>query len=260
MKLKDHVAIVTGGSGGLGGASARAMAREGAKVIITDIADAAGKKLAAEIGGEFHHHDVSSEPEWIALVAAVKKAHGRIDILLNAAGIEGDLAGGGLSTSYDGWRKVIAINLDGTFLGCKHVMPVMLERGEGSVINIASIVSFMGTPTTIAYGASKAGVEQMSRSLALIGAADGKHVRCNSVHPGVIKTRMTDSIFAQFASNTGKTDAEVEAMICASVPFGKRGVPDDVASLVLFLASDDSRYVTGSAFRVDGGWSVVHAG
>ncbi|MBR0863510.1 SDR family oxidoreductase [Bradyrhizobium diazoefficiens] len=167
---------------------------------------------------------------------------------------------GGLNTSYEAWRKVISINLDGTFLGCKTVMPSMIENGEGSVINISSIVSFMGTATLIAYGASKAGVEQMTRSLAILGAAGGKRVRCNSVHPGIIKTRMTDTIFAEFATNTGKTDAEVEQMLCSSVLLGKRGVPEDVAEMILYLASDESRYVTGSAFRVDGGWSVTSAG
>lgn len=260
MKLSNRVAIVTGGSGGLGGAAARALAAEGAKVVITDVVDAAGKALATELGGEFHHHDVSSEADWSGLVLAVLKAHGGIDVLLNAAGIEGDLKGGGIQTTYEAWRKVLSINLDGTFLGCKAVMPTMLEQGRGSIVNISSIVSGMGTPTAMAYGASKAAVEQMTRSLALIGAAGGRRVRCNSVHPGIIRTRMTDSIFAEFGNNTGKTDAEVEAMLCAAVPFGQRGVPEDVASLIVYLACDDSRYVTGSAFKVDGGWSVVNAG
>ncbi|MGV7216020.1 SDR family oxidoreductase [Bradyrhizobium sp. UFLA05-112] len=261
MRVKNKVALVTGGAGGLGGATARTLAREGAQVVIADVSDKAGEALAAEIGGEYQHLDVSNEAAWKKVVDGILARHKRIDILVNAAGIEGDASGGGgINTSYDAWKKVISINLDGTFLGCKAAMPAMIECGDGAIVNISSIVSFMGTPTLMAYGASKAGVEQMTRSLAIIGAADGKRVRCNSVHPGIIKTRMTDTIFAEFAKNTGKTDAEVEQMLCASVPFGKRGVPEDVAEMILYLSSDESRYVTGAAFRVDGGWSVTGAG
>lgn len=261
MRLRDKVALITGGAGGIGGATAEAFARNGAKVVLTDLAVEPGRALAGRIGGVFHRLDVSSEVGWKEIAESVLKSDGRIDVLVNAAGIEGDgSGGGGLNTAYDAWRKVISINLDGTFLGCKTIMRSMLDRGEGSVINISSIVAGMGTPTLIAYGASKAGVEQMTRSLAIIGAANGKRVRCNSVHPGIIKTRMTDAIFAGFAKNTGKSDPEIEAMLCEDVLFGKRGVPQDVADLILFLASDESRYVTGSAFKVDGGWSVIDAG
>ena len=261
MRLNNKVALVTGGAGGLGGATARLFAKEGAKVVTTDVADAAGTALAAEIGGSYHHLDVSSEAAWTDVMSKAVAEYGKIDILVNAAGIEGAGAnGGGLNTTLDDWRKVLSINLDGTFLGCKAVMPSMIQRGEGSVINISSIITYMGTPTLIAYGASKAGVEQMTRSLAIIGSKDGNKVRCNTVHPGIIKTRMTDNIFLEFGRNTNQSDAEVEAMLCEDVLFGKRGEPLDVANPNLFLASDESKYITGSAFKVDGGWSVIDAG
>jgi NAD(P)-dependent dehydrogenase (short-subunit alcohol dehydrogenase family) len=135
-----------------------------------------------------------------------------------------------------------------------------MQVGKGAIVNISSIVSSMATPSGLAYGASKAGVEQLSRSLAIIGAADGARVRCNSVHPGVIRSRMTDSIIASFAAAQSIDEAQAEVAVCAAVPFGVRGVPEDVAGLITYLASDAAAYVTGSAFRVDGGWSVTSAG
>ncbi len=261
MRLKGKIAIVTGGAGGLGGATAKLMAGEGATVVITDVSEAAGQALAAELGGSFVRHDVSSEDDWATITDQVVSRHGRIDVLVNAAGIEGDLsAAGGLSTTYAEWRRVLSINLDGTFLGCRAVAARMLERGAGSIVNISSIVSVMATPTALAYGASKAGVEQLTRSIATIGAKDGARVRCNSVHPGVIKTRMTDNIIAEFAKLGQTTPERAEAAIVQAVPFGVRGLPLDVANLVTFLASDEAGYITGSAFQVDGGWHMVSAG
>lgn len=260
MKLKGKVALITGAGGGIGSAITRTFAAEAATLVLTDVADNAVKSLAAETGGKGHAHDVSDEARWAEIVAETLSDHGRIDILVNAAGIEGNLRESGLDTSLGEWRRVMAVNLDGTFLGCRAVLPAMLKQGSGSIMNLSSIVSFMGTPTALAYGASKAGVAQLSRSIALLGTQNGAKVRCNSIHPGVIKTRMTDAIFSEFAANTGSSADEVEATLCASIPFGARGQPMDVAGLALFLASDDAAYITGSEFKVDGGWSVTSAG
>jgi NAD(P)-dependent dehydrogenase (short-subunit alcohol dehydrogenase family) len=257
--MQDKVAIVTGAAGGLGGATARHLAARGARLLVTDLAEAAGQALAREIGGEFLRHDVADPDQWQAVIAAARRL-GRIDILVNAAGIEGDLAKGGLATDLAEWRRVMAVNLDGTFLGCRGVMPLMLEAGSGAIVNIASIVSFMGTPSGLAYGASKAGVEQLSRSLALIGAQGGARVRCNSVHPGVIRSDMTDRIIATFGASAGLDAPAAEALVCSAIPFGVRGDPADVAQLIGYLASDAAVYVTGAAFKVDGGWSVTNAG
>lgn len=259
-RFDGKVAIVTGGAGGLGGATVRRLASEGARVVITDLARAAGEALARETGGLFLSHDVSSEAEWRAVADRALEIAGRIDVLVNAAGIEGNIAEGGLETSYENYRNVLSVNLDGTFLGCMTVMRHMMAVGTGSIVNISSAVSFMASPSGLAYGISKAGVEQLTRTLAIVGARDGKQVRCNSVHPGVIRTRMTDSIVESYAAMTGASPAEAEAAICADIPFGARGEPEDVAAMIAFLASEEARYVTGSQFKVDGGWTVPSAG
>ena len=252
------VAIITGGAGGLGGATARHLAERGAKVVVTDVSAKSGEALAKEIDGVFLKHDVSDPDAWSKVAAAALGLTGRIDVLVNAAGVEGDLRTGGLATEFAEWRRVMAINLDGVFLGCKAVMPHMMEAKKGAIVNISSIVSCMATPSALAYGASKAGVEQLSRSLAIIGARDGARVRCNSVHPGVIRTRMTDDIIAAFADAQGIKAAEAEAAVCAAVPFGERGVPEDVARLIGYLASDEAPMspARGSAWTGDGASSA----
>lgn len=261
MRVDGKVAVVTGGAGGIGAETARLLVREGATVAITDISERSGQAIAREIGAEFFQHDVSDEAQWQTIVDRVVAAHGKLDVLVNAAGIEGDLSkGGGLDTSLAEWRRVLSINLDGTFLGCRICMPKMLDRGTGSIINIASIVSGFATPTALAYGAGKAAVAQLTRSFAIHGAANGKRVRCNSIHPGIIKTRMTDNIITEFSRMMNVSPQQGEAAILSDVPFKERGTTADVANLILFLAADESAYVTGSEFQVDGGWHVVNAG
>ncbi len=254
MRLKDKVAIITGGAGGIGAATARLMAREGAKVVITDIAD--GTALANEIGGRFVRTEVTDESAWRDLAADVQRDAGRIDILLNAAGVEGDLAEGSPLGSYAEWKRVMAINLDGTYLGIQAVLPGMMERGSGSIINISSFVSYIAQPYCVPYGASKAAVWHLSRSVAAFAALAGTKVRCNSVHPGLIRTRMTDDIFATLGPQFGVDQAGVEQVALQHIPLGHRGEPEDVGHLIVYLASDESSYVTGSEFKVDGGWSL----
>jgi NAD(P)-dependent dehydrogenase (short-subunit alcohol dehydrogenase family) len=203
---------------------------------------------------------VADEAGWRDVTAAALEQTGQIDILVNAAGIEGDLSNGKLATTYEHFRKVCAVNLDGTFLGCMAVMPHMMDAGTGAIVNISSIVSFMATPSALPYGVSKAGVEQLTRSLAIIGAEGGKRVRANSVHPGVIRTRMTDNIIRTFAAGAGISESDAEAGVNSAVPFRQRGEPEDIAGMVAYLASDEARYITGASFRVDGGWSVISAG
>ncbi len=185
---------------------------------------------------------------------------GRIDVLVNAAGIEGDLqAGSPETTSLAEWRRVHAINLDGTFLGCRTVLPIMKRQKAGSIVNISSIVSYFGSPNAVAYSTSKGGVQTFTKSVARYGARDGNRIRCNSVHPGVIRTRMIKNIWAETARLTNRTPEEAERLSLRMVPFGALGEPEDVAWLILYLASDESRYVTGSEFQVDGGWHLVEA-
>jgi NAD(P)-dependent dehydrogenase (short-subunit alcohol dehydrogenase family) len=258
--MADKVALVTGGAGGLGGATARRMAEEGATVILADLADEQGQALAREIGGEYRRLDVTSEDSWAAAVKAVDGRHGRIDVLVNGAGIEGDFVSGSPeTTSLETWNKVLRVNLDGVFLGCKHVLPVMKRAGKGSIVNISSMASFLGTPVNVAYGASKAGVQQLTKSVAVHGTRGGMKIRCNSVHPGVIRTRMLEEIYKQIGQIANVSAEEAEQLSLRQVPFGHVGEPDDVAWLILYLASDEAKYVTGSEFMVDGGWHLVDA-
>jgi len=259
-RVQDKVALITGGAGGLGGCTARLMAAEGAKVVITDLADEQGQALAGEIGGEYRRLDVTSEAQWSDVAGQVDRTYGRIDILVNAAGIEGDFVNGSPeTTSLEQWRKVLAVNLDGTYLACKHVLPFMKRECKGSIVNISSMASFLGTPVNVAYGASKAGVQQLTKSVAVWGSRDGMKIRCNSVHPGVIRTRMLDHIYQQIGQLANVSAADAEQMSLRQVPFGHVGEPEDVGYQILYLASDEARYVTGSEFMVDGGWHLVDA-
>lgn len=254
MRLKDKVAIVTGGAGGIGAASARLMAREGAKVVVTDIAD--GTALANEIGGRFVQLEVTDETAWRNLAEEVRADLGGADILLNAAGVEGDMSDSSPLGSYAEWKRVMAINLDGTYLGIQAILPGMMERGNGSIINVASLVTYIAQPYSVPYGASKAAVWHLSRSVAAFAAVAGTKVRCNSVHPGLIRTRMTDDIFATLGKQFGLDQAAAEAAALHHIPLGHRGEPDDVGHLIVYLASDEAAYITGSEFKVDGGWSL----
>ena len=259
-RMVDKVALITGGAGGLGGATARRMAEEGAKVVIADLADAQGRDLAEAIGAEYLGLDVTSEDSWARVIGAVDSRHGRIDVLVNGAGIEGDFVNGSPeTTTLELWRKVLGVNLDGTFLGCKHVLPVMKRAGKGAIVNISSMASYLGTPVNVAYGASKAGVQQLTKSIAVAGSRGGMKIRCNSVHPGVIRTRMLDEIYRQIGQVANVSAEEAEQMSLRQIPFGEVGEPDDVAWLILYLACDESKYVTGSEFMVDGGWHLVDA-
>jgi NAD(P)-dependent dehydrogenase (short-subunit alcohol dehydrogenase family) len=258
-RVRDKIVAISGGAGGIGSAVARLISGEGGKVAILDLAD--GRDLAREIGGDFYALDVTSEAAWADTIGAIDRKHGRIDVLVNAAGVEGDLqAGNPETTSLAEWRRVHSINLDGTFLGCRAVLPIMRRRKVGSIVNISSIVSFFGSPNAVAYSTSKGGVQTFTKSVARYGARDGNRIRCNSVHPGVIRTRMIKNIWEETARLTNRTVEDAERLSLRMVPFGTLGEPEDVAYLILYLAADESRYVTGSEFQVDGGWHLVEAG
>jgi len=260
MRVNNKIAVVTGAAGGIGSATARLLAREGARVVLTDLSQVVGEPLAAELGGTFIRHDVAKLADWHKVVGQVIAAHGRIDVLAHCAGIEGNYLHPGVMTTEEEWNRVISVNLTGSFFGCKTVFPQMLRQGKGSVILVSSIVSCMATSSGVAYGASKAGVAHLARSFAAIGWKNKTKVRCNSVHPGAIRTRMTDNIFAELAEVAHISVPEMEDAVKRMLPMGDRGEPDDIAHMVLYLASDESGYASGSEFRVDGGWSVIDAG
>jgi len=240
-KLDGRVALITGGARGQGAAEARLFAAEGAQVVITDVLDDDGKQTAADIGSAatFHHHDVTREAEWTGIVDSVLAEHGQLDVLVNNAGI---LAIAPLvMTTEEDYRRVIDVNQVGVFLGMKAVVPHMVERQTGSIVNISSVAGLRGAPGMIAYGASKWAVRGMTKSVAREVASFG--VRVNSIHPGIIDTPMLEEF-----EKWGIMDPVLE-----QVPVSRKADADEVARLALYLASDDSSYSTGSEFVVDGG-------
>lgn len=255
MRVVGKVALVTGGIGGIGAACAALLAQEGATVYVSDIS--AQETTNSDVITV--PHDVTKAADWDRIVSRIVTDRGHLDVLVNCAGIEGSHQRG-LATTEEDWNRVLAVNLTGTFLACKAVFPQMLEQGQGSVILTSSVVSGMATAGALAYGASKAGVAHLAKSFATIGAQSGARVRCNSVHPGSIVSRMSDSMFTAIAATNQVSFEEIEDRVKAAIPFGARGVPQDIANLVLYLASDESSYATGSEFKVDGGWSLKSAG
>lgn len=260
MRVANKVCLVTGGAGGIGSETARTLAREGATVIVADIDEAAATAVARDCGGSAARLDVGDFDSWQSVLQQVLDSHGRIDVLAHCAGIEGNYVHSGVDTDLETWEKVLHVNLTGSFYGLKSVFPPMLAQKTGSVILVSSIVSSMATSSGVAYGASKAGVEHLARSFAIIGLKDGARVRCNSVHPGAIRTRMTDNIFAELAEKAGVATEVIAASVKDIIPFGERGEPDDIANIILYLASDESKYATGSDFKIDGAWHVLDVG
>ncbi len=255
-RVSGKVALVSGGAGGIGAATAALMVKEGAKVVIADLAKN-GPEVAKSIGADFMSLDVTSEAQWEHVVHETDTKYGGIHILVNTAGIEGDQVNNSfMATSLAEWHRVHAVNLDGTFLGCQKVMRVMERQKRGSIVNIASMVTYFPTPFNTAYGSSKAAVQHLSKSVAAWGARDGNQIRCNSVHPGLIRTRMFLHIAGYIEPQLNDELAAARNAAKAMLPLGALGEPDDVAYLVLYLASDEAAQVTGSEFKVDGGWSL----
>ncbi len=252
-RVAGKVILVTGAGSnpGLGRAAAEKFAAEGASVVVTDIdneAAAACANAIAEAGGKAVslHHDVTSEADWIAVIDATVAAFGRLDVLVNNAGIAilkriADL-------TLEDFTRQQDVNLTSVFLGCKYAVARMREQGQGgSIINISSTAGMIGMARCVAYGASKGGIRALSKSVAIDVAED--NIRCNSVHPGVIWTNMQDQ--------AGKGQRQADSEISRSrVPLGYIGIPDDVAQCLLYLASDEAGYVTGAEFVIDGGMTA----
>jgi 3(or 17)beta-hydroxysteroid dehydrogenase len=261
-RLQDKVAVISGGAGGIGSATARLFVKEGAKVTIADRSEQQGQVLAKEIGCDFLSLDVTNEKDWTHAIEAVEQKHGAIHVLVNAAGIEGKGLGKQSSpetTTLEEWRRVHAINLDGTFLGCRTVLPVMKRVGYGSIINLSSMVAYYASPDMTAYGSSKAAVQQFSKTVALYGSRDGKKIRCNSVHPGLTRTRMLNNMYLEIGRSLGVSPEEAERLSAKTIPLGEIGEPEDIGYLIIFLASDEAKYVTGSEFQADGGQHLFDA-
>lgn len=248
-RVAGKTALVTGAASGLGAETARRLAAEGANVMLTD-RDSAGAEIAATIGNqaEFMLHDVASEADWSDVVAATVMRFGRLDVLVNNAGVAGsslDL----LTHSLEEWRRILSVNLDGVFLGLRHCGPVMAGQGAGSVINLSSILGKVGMAGAAAYCASKGGVVLLTKAAALEWAPLG--IRVNSVHPGFIDTPMVSG-----AIHAAENGNEMRDMLIAAHPMARFGIPREIADAIVFLASDESSFMTGAELVVDGGYTA----
>jgi NAD(P)-dependent dehydrogenase (short-subunit alcohol dehydrogenase family) len=252
-RVAGKVALVTGGASGIGRGCALTLGREGASVIVTDV-QAKGEETAAEIrkaGGKarFQMQDVTSEGEWNAVIAGIEKQEGRLDVLVNNAGI----AVGGMVTelTLEDFRRQMAVNVDSVFLGTKASLPLMRKGKGGSIVNISSVAGLRGAPRLSAYCASKGAVRLFTKAVALECGLMKDGIRVNSVHPGIIDT----PIWGQVIPGSNEPP-DLDAISALRVPIGRKGVPTDIANAVLFLASDDSSYMTGEEVVVDGGMTV----
>ena len=247
MRLGGKVALITGGASGMGQSEAVIFAKEGAKVVVADVLEAEGRQVADGLGGMGHfvHLDVTREPAWQEAIAATLSQFGKLDVLVNNAGISGTFDPDILSTS--AWDRLMEVNAKGVFLGMKHAIPVMEKAGGGAIVNISSVSGFVGQKGIhMAYNASKGAVRLMTKSAAVQYARSG--IRVNSVHPGLMPAMRTSKATA---------DPAFREKMLAGVPMRRPGRVEEVAYAVLFLASDEASYITGTELVVDGGWLAV---
>ena len=256
-RVAGKAALITGAAGGLGQAMARMLAREGARVALSDVNLQGVQALADAINADHpgqafaYAHDVTDEAAWIRVVEAAAGAMGGLSILINNAGIGGDLLWAEKDT-LENWRRVQAINIESVMLGCKHALPHLRASGAGSIVNISSIAGLAAAPGMGAYNATKAAVWLYTKTVALECARAGWNVRANSVHPVFIKTPILDP----FVAMAGGDEATAHEKLARGIPLRRIGEPDDVAWCVLYLASDESKFVTGAEFKIDGGMTA----
>jgi NAD(P)-dependent dehydrogenase (short-subunit alcohol dehydrogenase family) len=248
-RVAGRIAVVTGGCSGIGLASVRRLAGEGATVVIGDVDEARGPDVADEVGGLFRRTDVTSEDDVRGLFASTRETYGSVDVAFNNAGISPPDDDSILTTELDAWRRVQEVNLTSVYLCCRAALPYMIEQGRGSIINTASFVAVMGAATSqISYSASKGGVLSLSRELGVQFARQG--IRVNALCPGPVNTPMLTELFA--------SDPERAARRLVHIPLGRFAEAEEIANAVLFLASDESSFVTASTFLVDGGISAAY--
>ena len=248
QRLKDKTCVITGAARGIGRAIAERFHDEGGDVIVTDLDDAAGIAAAREIGCRFEKLDVREEADWLRLAQCVPIA----DVVVNNAGVtgleQGMVAHDPEHASLMDWRAVHQVNLDGTFLGCRYAIGAMKARGTGSIINISSRSGLVGIPLAAAYASSKAAIRNHSKTVALYCAQQGWQIRCNSIHPAAILTRMWEPMLGSGPDRETKMQALV-----ADTPLKRFGMPDEVAAVAVMLASDEATYLTGTEINIDGG-------
>jgi 3(or 17)beta-hydroxysteroid dehydrogenase len=249
-RVAGKVVLVTGAGSGIGRATAKLLAQEGATVIVTDINRQGGQETVQQIGGEarFEEHDTAREADWKRIIDGIMAREGRLDGLVNNAGISGPFPSTFETETVDQWRRMLSINVEGVFLGCKYGVPAIRDSGGGSIVNTSSLAAFLGTPALSAYGASKGAVRQFTKTVAMDCARKGYKVRCNSVHPGIIMTPMGQSVLP---------NDKARERALKTIPIGHFGAPEDIAYGILYLISDESRFVTGTELVIDGGMNAI---
>ncbi len=247
-RVDGKIAIVTGAASGIGRGCARRLAAEGARIVIADKDERGGVALAEELGEPhvFRQLDVTDEAAWRRIVEETVRVFGRLDVLVNSAGVAvwGDIE----HTTLEDWRFCNAVNSEGTFLGCKAAIAAMKTTGGGSIINLSSVAGLIGVADGPAYAASKGAVRMLTKSIALHAAQRGYNIRCNSVHPSFIETPMVEAVVA-----AAKDPARMRKFVERTSPMGRIGDVDDIAHLIVYLASDESKFMTGAELPVDGG-------
>ena len=254
-RVENKVAIITGAASGLGFAAAQKLMDEGAKVLLTDINEEVINSMPERLFNysetQFNTmtHDVANEESWINVIENAENHFGKINVLVNSAGIS--LGADVVSTDFEIWKKVHQVNLDSVFLGCKYAVPIMSKSGQGSIINLSSISGIVAGWNTAAYNSSKAGVRLLSKSVALYCAKKGYDIRCNSVHPAFVDTPILDPLKQAFG------EENAVAKLSRQIPMNKIGDTDDVSYAILYLASDESKFMTGTEIVLDGGLSAM---
>ncbi|PZQ60214.1 MAG: dehydrogenase [Phenylobacterium zucineum] len=261
-RVEGKIVLITGAASGIGRAAALTLAREGATVVGTDLQAASGEALAAEIeaaGGRacFLAHDVTNEEDWRRVIGEVRARFGRLDVLVNNAGI--GLSGAVVDMEFEAWKRQMAVNVDGPFLGVKHGLPLMREGGGGSIVNVSSIAGMKASPNVSGYCASKAAVRYFTKSVALECAALKDGVRVNSLHPGIVETAIWDTLIGTGpeGSNARPRTKTLAGFTANAVPLGRPGRLEEVVAGILWLASDESSYVTGTELVIDGARSIA---
>jgi NAD(P)-dependent dehydrogenase (short-subunit alcohol dehydrogenase family) len=249
-RVAGKVVLVTGAGSGIGRAAARLLANEGATVIVSDINRAGGLETVQQVGGDarFEEHDTSKEADWKRIIDGILEREGKLHGLVNNAGISGPFPASFETETLEQWRRLLAVNVEGVFLGCKYGVPAIRQSGGGSIVNTSSLAAFVGTPDLSAYGASKGAVRQFTKTVAIDCARKGYKVRCNSVHPGIIMTPMGQSVMPN--------DKSRERAL-RSIPIREFGAPEDIAYGILYLICDESRFVTGAELVIDGGMNAI---
>jgi len=249
-RVAGKVVLVTGAGSGIGRATATLLAKEGATVIVSDVNRAGGLETVQQIGGKarFEEQDTTREVDWKRVIDGILEREGKLDGLVNNAGISGPFPSTFESETLEQWRRILSVNVEGVYLGCKYGVPAIRGSGGGSVVNLSSLAAFLGTPDLSAYGASKGAVRQFTKTVAIDCARKGYKVRCNSVHPGIIMTPMGEAVVP---------DEKKRERVKRTIPIGEFGAPEDIAYGILYLISDESRFVTGAELVIDGGMNAI---